>query len=172
MLLAVVRHAKAEKQAATGRDEDRALTERGERQAAFLGERFGLHTPRPDMLIASPAQRTRQTAARIARGCGLDFDFDPRLFIGQPASGAMDLVRERATVRAAEFLVLVGHNDQVSELVNWLSSVPPGRPERAGPEELELRTGQAVLLSPRRTASGDFGPGCWRILDSWRLEGA
>ena len=96
MLVAIVRHAKAEKDAPSGLDMDRALTERGQRQAAFLAEKFAAWSIRPDVVVASRARRTRETAAVIAEGCGVDFDFDDRLLVERPVSGAVEVVREHA----------------------------------------------------------------------------
>lgn len=172
MVLAIVRHAKAEKQSATGLDQDRLLTARGVAQAEYLAERFAAHSPRPGAIISSRAIRTRQTAALIARACGLDFDFDARLFIGAPASALLGVLAERASGAGDGFLVLVGHNDQVSDAVGVLTR-GVGRPgtdpndSGFGDEMLELSTGQAVLLSIPRP---DAAIGGGEIIDIWRLE--
>ena len=56
---------------------DPPLTDGGKRQAARLAERFALAPPR--RVLASPLGRARDTAAVIARACGLDVVVDDRL---------------------------------------------------------------------------------------------
>ncbi len=57
---------------------DTALTDHGHQQAKLLGQHFH-HHKRPDVIIASPLQRTRHTAEAIARAHNLELAFDPRL---------------------------------------------------------------------------------------------
>ena len=168
MVLGIVRHAKAEKDAPSGRDADRALTRHGRNQASYLAARFGAWSRRPDLRISSAAQRTRETASIIARACGLDFDFDDRLLVDRPVSGAVDLIHERA---AASFLVLVGHNHQVSDLAlaltRGLGRAPGGLDDSGQWDHIrELATGQAVILEVVRPM---IVGGC-RVVDVWRLE--
>lgn len=198
MLLAIVRHAKAEKGSPSGLDQDRALTQYGTRQAEYLARRFAEFSVRPDGIVASRALRTRQTAAILSRACGLDFDFDDRLLVGAPMSGAVELIVERAagpdlkqrgsrespslvTPAAAEsarpsregasFFIVVGHNDQVSDLAMALTrGLGRGAAADSGQWDqfVQLATGQALLLDVARPES-PIG-GC-RIVDSWRLGG-
>ncbi len=57
---------------------DTALTEHGHQQTQLLGQHFHKHT-KPDVIIASPLQRTRHTAEAIAREHNLELSLDPRL---------------------------------------------------------------------------------------------
>lgn len=168
MILAVVRHAKAEKARHGSPDEHRPLAALGLRQAAYLAERFAAHSVRPDAIVASAALRTRGTAAAIAAACGVDFDFDDRLFIGRQTSDALEVIAERPHSR---FLMLVGHNDQVSDIVLVLTRGlgRGGDPADSGRFDpfLELATGQAVLLDVPLPSSP---VGSCTILDSWRLR--
>lgn len=165
MLLAIVRHAKAERDSETGRDIDRALTPRGQRQATFLAERFAANSIRPDEIIASPARRTRQTAAPIAAACGVDFDFDDRLLVDQPVSAGLEVIQGHT---ASAFLVLVGHNNQVSDLCIALTrGLGKPSPDDSGKwdEMPGLSTGQAMLLKVVRR---ELVAGC-EVVDVWRL---
>ena len=75
----LLRHAEAEGNAA-GRTQgriDHPLTARGRRQAEALAR--AVAPRRPAALYASPAARARETAAAIARACGLAPAFDERL---------------------------------------------------------------------------------------------
>ena len=60
MRLFIIRHAKASRESATGRDHDRELTETGVRQAKFLGRE--LSDPGVDVVLSSTATRSRQTS--------------------------------------------------------------------------------------------------------------
>jgi phosphohistidine phosphatase len=59
--LMLLRHAKTESEAPSGRDQDRRLDERGERDAAEIGGWIGRHPPFPDAVMVSSAVRARQT---------------------------------------------------------------------------------------------------------------
>lgn len=59
--LILMRHAKAEKTSASGRDRDRPLSERGQTDAATMGRALASRGMRPDLAFVSPSTRTRQT---------------------------------------------------------------------------------------------------------------
>ena len=59
--LMLLRHAKTENDAPTGRDQDRRLDDRGRRDAAEIGGWIGRHPPFPDSVLVSPAVRAHQT---------------------------------------------------------------------------------------------------------------
>src|SRR5262245_28255415 len=59
--LLLLRHAKTESDAPSGRDQDRRLDERGHRDAAAIGNWLGRHPPFPDFVQVSPAVRAKQT---------------------------------------------------------------------------------------------------------------
>src|SRR5947209_11664576 len=59
--LMLLRHAKTEHDAPSGRDQDRRLDNRGRADAAEIGGWIGRHPPFPDLVLVSPAVRARQT---------------------------------------------------------------------------------------------------------------
>src|SRR5277367_6359419 len=59
--LMLLRHAKTENDAASGRDQDRRLDDRGRSDAAEIGGWIGRHPPFPDAVLVSPAVRAHQT---------------------------------------------------------------------------------------------------------------
>jgi phosphohistidine phosphatase len=59
--LILLRHAKTENDAASGRDQDRRLDDRGRADAAEIGGWIGRHPPFPDAVLVSPAVRAHQT---------------------------------------------------------------------------------------------------------------
>ena len=106
MLLILVRHAHSD----PGQpDELRPLSARGRDEARTLGER--LATERPDLVLASPLLRARETAAAIAKAAGIELRVDERL---APGATADDIVA--AIEGAGETVVAVGHQPDCSEI--------------------------------------------------------
>lgn len=116
--LLLLRHAKATP--STGRqDYDRALIERGRRDAAkiaaFVAE-IGLI---PDLVVYSSAERTRETAAIVLKAW-------PRRVEARAEPALYDAARPaiqqivRALPDTAPSVMLVGHNPGVADLANAL----------------------------------------------------
>jgi phosphohistidine phosphatase len=59
--LMLLRHAKTETDAPSGRDRDRRLDDRGRKDAAEIGGWIARHPPVPDSVLVSPAVRAQQT---------------------------------------------------------------------------------------------------------------
>src|SRR5262252_3145908 len=59
--LMLLRHAKTETDAPSGRDQDRRLDERGRKDAAEIGSWIGRNPPFPSLVQVSPAVRAQQT---------------------------------------------------------------------------------------------------------------
>src|SRR6201996_6623858 len=57
----LLRHAKTENDAPSGRDQDRRLDQRGRLDAAEIGAWIGHHPPFPNLVLVSHAARTQQT---------------------------------------------------------------------------------------------------------------
>jgi phosphohistidine phosphatase len=117
--LMLLRHAKTETDAPSGRDQDRRLDDRGRRDAAEIGGWIGRHPPFPDLVLVSPAVRARQTW-EIARQAITDFGAEPRVELlpelyGAGTSQLLQIVRQ-ASVTDPRRLMLVGHNPGMHEL--------------------------------------------------------
>jgi len=136
MKLIIVRHGKAESDSAMGRDEDRQLRGRGRRQAQWLGERFAEGVLRPRLILVSRYARAMATAEMIGGAVGCPLEVAAGLESGRRPSDAVELIGAHS---AADPLMVVGHNPQLSELI-WL--LTRGMPA----EEAGLRTGEAVIL--------------------------
>jgi phosphohistidine phosphatase len=67
----LVRHAEAQLEASSGGDHERALTRRGSAEATRAAKRCVELGWQPQLLLASTALRTRQTAEILARSFGL-----------------------------------------------------------------------------------------------------
>ncbi|MBC7834327.1 MAG: histidine phosphatase family protein [Phycisphaerales bacterium] len=156
--LVVARHGKANQDSTTGRDEDRELLERGERQARYLGA--AIAERRPGLLLTSDLVRAAQTSGVIMESLSCPWRFEPSLRTGHDAAEVVRVIAsERATCGAA--LVLVGHNPQLEQLLGVLCADRSMRGH-------QMRTGEAVLV--RAPRAGTLMRAC-EGLDRLRLEG-
>ncbi|MBO0871247.1 MAG: histidine phosphatase family protein [Micromonosporaceae bacterium] len=115
--LVILRHAKAEPGDGLG-DVDRTLTQRGQADAAAAGGWLAAGGYRPDLVLCSPARRTRQTWQAMAievapSGASPTVRYEPALY-QCGTEEVFELLREVPP----EFGVtlLVGHNPTVSRL--------------------------------------------------------
>src|SRR5215468_5262159 len=119
--LVILRHAKAERGDALA-DIDRVLTDRGHADAAEAGAWLASHGYRPDMVLCSPARRTRQTWHEVAVGVAPSgaapmVRYEPVLY-ASAADEVFELLREVSPEHVVT--LLVGHNPTVSLLSTLL----------------------------------------------------
>ena len=117
--LMLLRHAKTETDAPSGRDQDRRLDDRGRNDAAEIGGWIATHPPFPDAVLVSTATRTQQTW-EIAWAAMKDSVPQPHLEQLPELYGA-DPLQILAAVRSASAadahrLMVVGHNPGMHEL--------------------------------------------------------
>lgn len=117
--LMLFRHAKTERDAPSGRDQDRRLDQRGRKDAAEIGGWIGRHPPFPDWVLVSPAVRARETwdiawEAMKDRLAPPQVESVPALYGADPAQ-LLHIVRA-ASVADPSRLMLVGHNPGLHEL--------------------------------------------------------
>jgi phosphohistidine phosphatase len=117
--LMLLRHAKTEHDAPSGRDQDRRLDPRGRRDAAEIGGWIGRHPPFPDLVLVSHAVRALQTW-EIAWEAMKELAREPEVELMPELYGA-DLMHLLQTIRDASSadpkrLMLVGHNPGMHEL--------------------------------------------------------
>jgi phosphohistidine phosphatase len=119
--LTLVRHGRAEPQAAGQADFDRALDRRGLAEVAGMAQRCLELGVVPQELRASAALRTQQTAAAFARVFELPVD-RVRLERGLYLAAAAALLESvHATAADVRHLMLVGHNPGLAELAQLLA---------------------------------------------------
>ena len=116
--LMLLRHAKTENDAPTGRDQDRRLDDRGRLDAAEIGGWIATHPPFPGMVLVSPAVRSQQTweiAWESMRGTvpPPKVGFAPELY-GADLSLLLRIVHAAAT-DDPQRLMVVGHNPGLHE---------------------------------------------------------
>ena len=117
--LMLLRHAKTEHDAPSGRDQDRRLDPRGHRDAAEIGGWIGRHPPFPDSVLVSHAIRAHQTW-EVAWEAMKDLvpepvvELMPELY-GADAAELLQIIRD-ASDADPHRLLLVGHNPGMHEL--------------------------------------------------------
>src|SRR5205814_10540325 len=101
-------------------DFDRPLNSRGEAAAPFMGRFLKSKGVWPDVILASPAVRARQTAQLFAEAAGSDSEilFDDRIY---EASTSTLLKVAGETPDNNVSVMLVGHNPGTEGLVRVLT---------------------------------------------------
>jgi len=117
--LMLLRHAKTENDAPSGRDQDRRLDNRGRHDAAEIGSWIGRHPPFPSLVLVSHAVRALQTW-EIAWEAMQELVPEPEVELMAELYGA-DISQLLQTIRSAsvadpERLMIVGHNPGMHEL--------------------------------------------------------
>ena len=121
--LILLRHGKAEADAPSGRDFDRALTERGRRDAALVARSLAEAGLSPDLVLVSPAARAAQTwDAMAAIFPGARVEQAPELY--EISSGEI-LALARSEGAGVGTVMVVGHNPGLGQLAAWLAHESP-----------------------------------------------
>jgi phosphohistidine phosphatase len=130
--LMLLRHAKTEPDAPSGRDEDRRLDQRGRRDASEIGGWIARHPPFPSHVMVSHAVRALQTweiawEAMKEKVPAPELEVAPELY-GADVAQLLETIRN-ASVDDPKRLMLVGHNPGMHELAIALagSGDPAGR---------------------------------------------
>jgi phosphohistidine phosphatase len=118
--LTVVRHAKSSWKESGSSDFDRGLNARGERDLLRIEELFAELPGAPDVLLASPAVRARQTVAGILAGCpgwAARVRYEARLY-NASVHEVLEVVGDVSA--AALHVMVVGHNPSLADVVSTL----------------------------------------------------
>lgn len=118
MELLIIRHAKAEDHGHPGGDGERALVAKGYDQAAHVGRFLKRVSRRPDVVLTSPLVRSRQTAETLCQAA----EMPGPVVQGWLACG-MDpetAIRELVAFSDFERVAIVGHEPDLSSLIEWL----------------------------------------------------
>jgi phosphohistidine phosphatase len=117
----LLRHAKSSWKDGSLPDRDRPLAGRGRRAANAMAGHLEAEGIRPDLVLCSPARRTRETLELVeyALGAGLEAKVDETLYgAGEPEL----LARLKTLPEEVGSVMLVGHNPGVEELALALAS--------------------------------------------------
>jgi phosphohistidine phosphatase len=160
-LLWLLRHAEAQVEAAagdpSGGDHARALTRRGVAEATRAAARCAELGWQPELLLASSATRTRQTAEIVARGLGLaagKIVVLDELYLADP-----DDIRRAAAQAGPRItrLMIVAHNPGISAFARQLApdAALPGF-DTAGMARFELHLEDWSQLAPGAARAAQY----------------
>lgn len=145
--LMLLRHAKTENEAPSGRDQDRRLDYRGRHDATEIGGWIGRHSPFPDLVLVSHAVRARQTweiawEAMKERVPEPQVELMPELY-GADVSQLLETIHEASSIDPRR-LMIVGHNPGMHELALALAGSGDGAARKALADNLPT-SGLAVF---------------------------
>ncbi|NTZ42473.1 histidine phosphatase family protein [Altererythrobacter sp. SALINAS58] len=156
-MLGLMRHAKSGFDDSGTRDFDRGLNERGCRGARLMGQHIRKHGVKWDRLLASPAQRVKQTLHHALPD--LEPQFDKRLYLAS-SDTVLEVLREYAG--DAETVLLAGHNPGLHEVL--FAMVPPSREnDLFGEAATKFPTASFAALTLDIDDWADLAPGCGRL---------
>ncbi|MBL7179464.1 MAG: histidine phosphatase family protein [Desulfobacterales bacterium] len=121
----MVRHAKSSWKDPNLDDFDRPLNKRGEKNAAFMGNKLKEKQIMPDLILSSPAKRAKETAFKIAKEIGYPkkkIVFDENMYHSDERY-LLELVQNQDNTH--ETLMLFGHNPDFNNFATMLLKQSP-----------------------------------------------
>lgn len=118
--LIVLRHGKSDWTEEDEDDFDRKLTKSGEKRSAEMGFFIKSKAEKPDYIFSSDAIRAKMTAEIIAENIEYDINnigFEYKLYLAS-VSTILKLIGK--IENSIDFIVLVGHNPGLTDLINYL----------------------------------------------------
>ena len=154
--LMLLRHAKSSLAETGQADLDRPLNERGKRAAAAVGRYMASNGLMPQLVLCSPARRTRETWGLVAGELTATPEvlFAAKIYDSGDGTALMGCLRHKAGT--AQSVLLVGHNPSIGELAQTLTGTGSGKVR----EQLEKKYSTAAL------AVFSFDLGNWESLVS------
>lgn len=119
--LYIMRHAKSSWKFEELSDHDRPLNKRGRADAPLMGRELAANDVKPQLILSSPAVRAITTATLVARELEYDADnivVDDRMYGASPDE-LLDIARE--VPAEVDSMLMVGHNEPISEFANLIS---------------------------------------------------
>lgn len=119
----LMRHAKSSWQDYSQSDMDRPLALRGKKDAPRMGRYLSDENLNPELVLCSPAQRTRETLARLQNTypAALPVKFDQMIYSAGMGHGLIPLIHNLDA--NLSHVMIIGHNPAMQELalslVNW-----------------------------------------------------
>ncbi len=107
--VSLLRHAKTEKALLTQDDSARVLTAKGREDASDLGKLLRKRGFSPDLVLCSPAARTRETLQYLGSTCPLTakVEYAPVIYLAGPEQ-VIELWRELPD--SVQHVLIIGHN--------------------------------------------------------------
>jgi phosphohistidine phosphatase len=159
--LILLRHAKSSWHDPALPDQDRPLNSRGVAAAPLIGRAMAQHGLDPDLVLCSPARRTRDTLALVLPELKTEpqIVYEDALYHG--TSAEMLAVLQKVASAASQVLI-VGHNPELQQFaLDLIGSGPKHLRDRL---EAKLPTSGLVVIR--------FSAGTWSniVINSGKLE--
>lgn len=159
--LGLLRHAKSSWDDSNLDDFDRPLNERGRAAAQIMGKALKELPFAPQLILCSPAKRTRETLQLVAprlRGPPAEVDFDDRLYLTSP-----DALygRLKAVPIDAKSVLMIGHNPGLHGLALMLMGT--GDAKSISRLEDKLPTAALAVFTFPQVAWRDLIPAAGRL---------
>jgi len=121
--LILLRHAKSSWKDMSLADFDRPLNKRGLRDAPFMAQKFKEKQFVPDVMLVSPALRTKLTAEEFVQALGTTWsgklEYLSQIYEAYDQT-LLEIIKQQSN--QAQTLLLVGHNPGLTSLANFFSS--------------------------------------------------
>jgi phosphohistidine phosphatase len=158
MEIYILRHGDAEPQSPEGEDSERRLTPKGRRDVEHVMRAAYAAKAHPELVLTSPYRRALETAQIAVR----ELD-DPKPSLAQtqalvPGGRLEALWKELRSHSAANEILLVGHEPQLSQLVAYLLAVPGLR--------FDMKKGALVRISMDKLGAQPAGELKWVLTPS------
>jgi phosphohistidine phosphatase len=164
--LLLLRHAKTVPASPGIEDHERALMSRGREDAPAMGKYIAREKYLPDVILASTARRTVETANLVSERLpgAKQVDYVEALYLAEPSDV---LAAIRAVPDAVKTLMVIGHNPGLEQLAASLSREPVKRKERDRYDLIEEKfpTGALAVLDFNVSRWRDVGPGQGELID-------
>ena len=156
MRLMLLRHAKSSWADSGLSDFERPLNARGRRAASLMGNYMRQRRLQPDLILCSPAQRTRQTVSGILEDLDINppVDYPPDLYLADNGVLASLIATVDDNVQS---LLCVGHNPGFQN-----AAVQFSVPDEVGMRDAiakKLPAGALVVIDLEGDAWSSIGPG-------------
>ncbi|MGB3211554.1 MAG: histidine phosphatase family protein [Desulforhopalus sp.] len=156
--LCLIRHAKSSWSNLDLDDFSRPLSKRGKEDCPRMAARLAMTGIRPDLIVSSPAKRAKKTALCMAKSAGYSKDaisYEDDLYLG---SLAYHLQLIDNLLKKVDVLFLVGHNNTLTELAEYLTGSTFGNVPTCGIVVVEYPEQNGFTSEPGvgRTVFFDF----------------
>ena len=158
--LLLIRHAKSSWADTTLSDLDRPLKKRGKREASQLGKLLKKKTIFPQLIVSSPAKRTKKTAFKIAR----ELDYKKQdiqisnLIYSDEIPDLLNFIHSIPNSQNRVFIV--GHSPSIMELANHL----------VGKKFNKFKTSGHILIEFKIKSWKDVTKKCGKTITQFRVE--
>jgi phosphohistidine phosphatase len=159
--LILMRHAKSAWDDPHQKDIDRPLSSRGKKSAPRMGAWLAAENHRPDVVLCSTAQRTRETLELLRPHLpeGVKVELSRVLYIAAPREMLTEIAKVPA---AAETVMLLGHNPGTASLAGLLAG--SGDEHALGDMHAKFPTAALAVLGFDVAKWSDVAPGNGRLL--------